>query len=374
MNTQIIPLVCFISLFIFSGHLSAKDTPDSNENTKVSVYALSESYSNILPIKQLIDDEWKQAPSGDSSHAFTQNEFGIRIHWNDFIFDVAHRLDYFVSSNSDTAEAFYLERSDQPLTTKNEYEVDLQLLHQQSSGVRLGYKFNFDSIETIISLGYWNVISTRDSYLRGRISGNDNNDLNAEAELKEFYSDKNFLKRTNTNDWETDGYGITVDVSLHWKINKQFTVNLDIKDLYSKYTFKNLGFSQGTIDSDGTFVNSLGGQSYLPLYRGVEGSKDYQFELPEQINLVAMYNPKNLSKLLSFLTRYKRQGDVNFYYLGTQWQHSELSQTSVMFDMENLSPEIQYSSNWLTLKLAIDELNYEKAKQLSFGLSLNTSF
>ena len=71
------------------------------------------------------------------------------------------------------------------------------------------------------------------------LCGNDNNEINAEAELKEFYSEKNFLKRTNTNDWETDGYGITVDLSLHLKVNNQFNVSLDIKDLYSKYKFKN---------------------------------------------------------------------------------------------------------------------------------------
>ena len=374
MITHLKPLICFTLLSMLSVSAMANTVVNNNNKREVSVYVSSDSFSNILPLKQLIKDEWQQAPSDESSHAFTQNELGISLNWNNIIFNVAHRLDYFVSTHSDTAEAFYLERSDLPLTTKNRYEVDLRLHHQQSNGIRLGYQWDFNSFTAQVNLGYWDVTATRESELTGQVSGNQNNDITGRAELIEFYSDKNFLKRGNNNEWETDGYGVTVDLSLAWQFNQELHINLDVKDLYSKFKLKKIGFSQGYIDTDGNSINSLGGQSYLPLYRGVEGKKDHQFELPEHINAIVAYNLTSVNKALSLLARYKRQGEIDFYYLGTQWQHSQYAQTRLMFDLENLSPEIQYSNHWLMFKLGIDELNIDKVKQVNLGLSINAVF
>ena len=368
------PLICFALLLIFCG-VSGAETSQRNESKgQVSVYVSSDSFSNILPIKQLIKDEWKQAPSHDASHAFTQNEIGIRVNWNNVIFNIAHRLDYFVDTHADTAEAFYLERSDLSLSTKDNYEVALRLHHQQSNGIRLGYQWDFESITAQINVGYWNVISTRDSTLTGRVSGDSNNNITGIAELTEFYSDKNFLKRGNNDDWQTDGYGVTLDLALAWQMSEALHISLDVKDLYAKFKLKKLGFSQGNVDTDGTFINSLGGQSYLPLYRGLEGQKDHQFELPEHINLTAAYQLSKLNESLAILTRYKRQGETDFYYLGAQWLHSANARTSIMLDVENSSPEIQYVNQWLSVKLGIDTLNLDKAKQLTLGVAFNTMF
>lgn len=368
------PLLCFLLLLLFSS-ISAAFTAQGDENKNdISFYVSTESFSNILPIKQLIKDEWKQRPDQDASHAFTQNEVGIRLNWNNVLFGVAHRLDYFVNTHADTAEAFYLERAELPLTTKDHYDVALRLHHQQSNGIRLGYQWDFESITAQINVGYWYVTETRDSTLTGQVSGDIHNNISGTAELTEFYSDKNFLKRGNNNDWQTDGYGATLDIALAWQMSEALHISLDVKDLYAKFKLKKLGFSQGNLDTDGTFINSLGGQSYLPLYRGVEGKKDYQFELPEHINLIAAYNLASMDKSLSLLVRYKRQGEIDFYYLGAQWQHSQSSQTRVMLDIENLSPEIQYVNQWLSVKLGIDTLNLDKAKQLTLGVAFNKMF
>ena len=124
----------------------------------------------------------------------------------------------------------------------------------------------------------------------------------------------------------------------------------------------NLGFSEGNVDTDGTFINSLGGQSYLPLYRGRETSDDYQFDLPEHINLIAHYQEENFSSdtlNFNYVARYKRQGTVNFYYAGVKLGF-EKSTLNLMLDLENLSPEVQYQSEWFDVIFAIDELELEK--------------
>jgi len=370
-----INLLCAVTLtFLFTTiwpNKSYANNEQFNNNNNVSAYILSESFSNILPIKQLIEDEWLQAPATDSSIGFTQNETGIKAYWGNFSFNVAHRIDYFVFTNPDTAQAFYLERTDQPLTTQDSYQLSLKLHHQRSNGFRIGYQWQFDGFSTEINIGYWDVSASRESQITGEIFGDENNNITGTAELNEFYSDKNFLKHTNSNKWETDGYGVTLDLSANWTINSELDITLDIKDLYSKFNMKNLGYSQGNVDTDGTFINSLGGKSYLPLYRGVFGAKDFDFTLPEQVNLVAHYLAENLSSedfSLGYLARYKRQGDVNFYYAGVELEF-ENSALTLMLDLEHLSPEIQYSNSWCAITFAIDDIDIEKAMQFSLGLS-----
>lgn len=353
-----------------------KSYANNQQLNNISAYILSESFSNILPIKQLVDDEWRQAPATDSSIAFTQNEIGLKGYWGSVSFNVAQRLDYFVLTNSDTAQAFYLERTDQPLTTQDSYQLALKLHHQRSNGFRMGYQWQFDNLSTQISIGYWDVNAARESQITGEIFGDENNNITGTAELDEFYSDKNFLKRDNFDRWDVDGYGITLDLAVNWKINTALAIALDVKDLYATFNMKNLGHSKGNVDTEGTFINSLGGKSYLPLYRGIETADDYQFNLPAHVNLVARYSAENLSSeqlTIDYIARYKRQGDVNFYYTGVELKF-ESSVLTLILDLENLSPEIQYNNSWCAITFAIDDIDIEQAMQFSLGLSGHYNF
>ncbi|ALO33778.1 hypothetical protein CMT41_02885 [Colwellia sp. MT41] len=374
-----INLLCAVTLtFLFTTLWADKGYANNKQlnNDHVSAYVLSESFSNILPIKQLIDDEWQQAPATDSSIGFTQNETGLKAYWGNISFNIAHRVDYFVFTNPDTAQAFYLERTDQALTTQDSYQLALRLHHQRSNGFRLGYQWQFESFSTEINVGYWDVSATRESQITGEIFGDEDNNITGTAQLRELYSDKNFLKRGNNDSWDIDGYGVTVDLFVHWQVNNDLAFTLDIKDLYSRFNMKKLGYSEGTVDTDGTFINSLGGKSYLPLYRGVAGYKDYQFDLPENVNLFAHYQAEHIStKSIAsrYIVRYKRQGEVNFYYAGVGFTYKQ-SNIRLLLDLEHLSPEIQYSNSWFALKFAIDDIDIEKAMQFSLGLSGHYTF
>lgn len=363
---QFILFTLFFNISFFAQ--SATDTkqtyPNHTNAVKVTPYINSDSYSNILPIKQLIEDDWKQAPATESSIGFTQNEVGLSTQWQNFSFNIAHRLDYFVFTNSDTAQAFYLERTDQPLTTQSSYQADLKLHHQRSNGMRLGYQWQFQQLTTAINLGYWQITASRESSITGEVFGDAQNNITGIADVQEFYSDKNFLKRGNSGNWDIDGYGVTVDLAMTWQASENVAVHLDIKDLYSQFKMKNLGYSQGRVDTEGTFINSVGGKSYLPLYRGRETTSNYDFDLPEQVNLLAQYQSDDIA----YLARFKRQGEVNFYYAGIafDFEHSNLK---LLLDLEHLSPELEYSNSWFAVRFAIDDIDIEKAMQFSLGLS-----
>jgi len=339
-------------------------------DVKVEYFALSHSFSNILPVKQLIEDDWQQSPENKASDGFTQNEMGLRSYWGDFSFGVSQRYDYFVLSNSDTAQTFYLDRSDLALNSQKKYNIDLKLLHQRSNGLRIGYKFEFENFSSEIRLGYWQLSATRESNLQGTLASDLQGNVSAIAQLEEYYSDNNFLHRRNTDDWDTDGSGLTLDIYFAWQPTRKISIFADFKDLYSDFSLNDSGYSKGKIDTEGTFINSVGGIAYLPVYRGISTAQKHQFKLPEQVNLLSLYQ---YSEQMSYLARYKRQGEQNFYYIGLELAH-ENSSTRLSFDIENTAPEIQYTSDWFSFVFSIDQLDVDRAMLLNFGVNIHFDF
>lgn len=344
-------------------------TASTHAETSITPFFTSHSFSNVIPVKQLIKDDWKQAPDSDASNAFTQNEAGIRAYINNFSLSISHRYDYFVDTNSDTAEVFYLNRQDKALDTQDRYDIDLKLLHQRSNGVRLGYKLDFQSFSTEFRLGYWQLNATRESNLNGVVSSDLNGNIAADAQLSEYYSTSNFLRRQNNDDWETRGSGVTLDAHFQWQPTTDINIAIDLKDIYSDFQLKDSGFSDGVVDTDGTFINSIGGVAYLPLYRGREITAKHQFELPKTIHINAVYNQNDLG----YLVNITRQGNINFYYVGVEF-YSKNTTTRLMLDIENTAPEIQFSSDWLTAYFSIDDTDINKAMLLKLGLNLHFAF
>lgn len=354
---------------LYMSGLLALATIKSYAATSVEAFVTSHSFSNILPIKQLIEDDWQQAPKQSASDAFTQNEVGVRAYFDNFSFSVSQRYDYFVQTNDDTAKAFYLDRNDLALDSQSEYDAQLRLFHQRSNGIKVGYKLNFDRFSAELRVGYWRVLATRESQLNGLISSDLNGNISADAQLSEFYSTNNFLKRQNSDDWNTQGSGVTVDLHMRWQPSNNIDISVDITDLYSDYKVDNAGFSKGKIDTDGTFINSIGGIAYVPLYRGIETAERHNFELPETVNLDAIYRTESLA----YVTHFTRQGDINFYYVGVQFE-SENSTTRLLFDIENTAPEIQFHNKWITAYFSIDDTDIDQAMLAKLGVNVHLEF
>ena len=353
----------------FIATLLTLSTIIANASTKIEAFTTSHSYSNILPIKQLVEDDWQQSPQQGASDAFTKNEVGIRAYIDNFSLSVSQRYDYFVKAEEQTAQAFYLNRNKLALNTAEQYNINLQLLNQRSNGIKVGYKFDYNQFSTELRLGYWRILATRESRLNGLLSGDGNDNISANAQLSEFYSTDNFLKRSNKGNWNTQGSGLTVDLHMRWQPSTNIDIKLNISDLYSKFTLKNAGYSAGKIDSEGTFINSIGGVAYVPLYRGIETSAKQQFSIPETINLNALYRTKDLA----YVSQFSRQGEINFYYLGVQFEHQN-STTTLLFDIENAAPEIQFHHPWISAFFSIDDTDVDQAMLFKLGVNLHFTF
>lgn len=359
-----------ISPLVLANSSSTNNDPLPKQPSSLSFYVDSQSWSNIIPVKDLIEDEWRHTPESDASEGFTQNEIGLELNYKGFSLDIAHRYDYFVFSNTDTAKAFYLLRNKLALNTQSNYQLDLNLFHQQSDGVRLGYQFNIGQFVIEPKVGYWWLEATRESKLTGVLENNNSDNISGLAQLEEYYSERNFLKRKNfNNDWNTDGTGITFDLNLSWQVSEQLKLSAKLKDLFSEFTLNGSGYSEGKADTNGRFINSVGGIDYLPIYRGKETEKDHEFKLPKQITLQATFEYDN-----SFYSvKAKRQGNNNFYYLGYETPLNS-GQFGAFLDVENLAPEFYYSRDWYSFFIGMDNIQISEALQLTLGLELSYQF
>ena len=354
--------------FLFISSSLVAQTEKSPIN-KLTIFAQTDNYSNILSIKKLFDDNWKYQPSHSASNAFSQSEWGMKGQWQHFTFSASQRFDYFVQTNPATAYSYFTLKNDQALTPDQTYDVELKWLHQQSEGIRLGYVWQITNFSAEIKLGYWQLTSSRKSKIKGQLGSDATGDVSSNLFLTEFYSEQNFLKRQNNNQWNTQGKGFTLDVNADWKITNNIAFTLEWQDIYSRFNVADNGYSEGEINTHGTYINSVGGLAYLPLYRGKEITKDNVFSMPSKVSAELTYTTQSLN----YLIRFKQQGYVDFYYIGTEWQN-EKSKLRLYVDVKNWSPEIQYEWRYLSARITFDDLQLEKAKQLSFALSATLYF
>jgi hypothetical protein len=359
-------IVLLTSILLASNSLKSTANEHLTSN-QIGVFALSETFTDILPIKQIVDDKWVDKPSKHSSDAFSQHELGIKGKWEDLTFSISKRYDYFVHSNKDTAIAYYLDQSDKGLLDNQEYNLNLHLYHQEAEGIRLGYRFTINNFEASVSVGYWDVAEIRSSKVNGVLNSNVNGDITGQAGLEEYYSHKNFLKRQNNDSWDTEGYGLSLDIDFTWAISNTLTLRGELKDIYNDFVLKNSGYSTGDFNTSGRFINSIGGVGYLPVYSGKETEEDHHLSLPERIKLTGVYAHESISSVIKLT----RQGDVPFYYAGIESNDGAIQ---LLLDLKNMTPEFSYRNHWVSFVLGIDSTSEDKAQKVNLGLSLQYAF
>lgn len=341
-------------------------------SNQVSVYFTSESYSHILPIKQLAEDEWRTAPKHDADLAFSQNELGSELIINNWSINPAYRVDYFVRTNPDTAYAFYTDRTDQAFEAPRTYDLALTLEENRAKGIRLGYQWQNEQFFSHLKLGYWAIIGARDSTLRGTLSQNSAGDLQGNGQLTEHYTDNNFLKRPNVNGerWDDNGSGYTLDIALAWRVTSALLLRVDVQDLYSRFSLDDAGLSDGIIDTNNQYTRASGITGFKPLYSGIETSRRHDYHVPKRVNLRVDYQMETIG----IHSQLKTIGNDEFYLLGASFSFAEQSRLTMLVDVERATPQMMLETKWLDVTLAFDKLKAESAYQLNLGVRLYYPF
>ncbi|MCF6145052.1 MULTISPECIES: hypothetical protein [Pseudoalteromonas] len=345
----------------------------SNAQQQVSFYIDSNSFSNISPVLELVDDDWQSPPKSDADKGFSQTRLGVsyqHLSFEEFEFHIEQRLDYFVRSNADTALGYYQEQQEIPLLDKENYRVRLDYFANKSKGFGVTYSHTFkDKFLVEIKGSYWNVDYFRHSIVTGNVQGRQDNSLLGELNYEEYYTHNNFLKRPNEGDWDTNGNGYSMDVFTEFSLFDNLTIRADFIDVYNRFSLESLGYTSANINTKGSFVDNQGFSSFRPLLKGFEGQSEHKYQIPEQIALAFTYVHEQVDYALHLL----RQGDINFMQIGAQFAYKK-SMFELMFDPINLTPQLGYKIDYFKLEIAMDKLNPNKAMQLSLNMQVNWLF
>lgn len=344
-----------------------------NAQQKMAVYVDSNSFSNILPVLQLVDDDWQSHPQSDADKGFSQTRLGIRYqHSNltDVTFHIEQRLDYFVSSHADTALAYYQEQNEFPLLDKANYTVKLDYFANRSKGIGFGYSYQLESDLLIgVKGSYWQVDYFRHSVVSGNVQGREDNSLLGKLNYEEYYTHNNFLKRPNEDDWNNTGNGYSVDLFAEMSVLNNLIIRADLVDVYNRFSVDNTGYTSADINTKGSFIDNQGFNSFRPLLKGFEGRSNHQFKIPQQIAFSFIYHHKKINYALNLL----RQGEINFMQIGAQFAYKK-SKFGLMLDPINVTPKLGYETSNFKLEMAMDKLNPHKAMQLSLNMQVNWFF
>lgn len=324
----------------------------------------SASYSNILPVGQMVNDSWRQAPQKNASYAFTQNKLALSYRINNIELSLVKRIDYFIKTNPATANAYYLENSEQGLFPNQSVDLMVELENQQSTGITLGYLWQVQQVSGKVNLGLWYIDALRESYLQGHLTTDDSGDISGDVSFSEHYTGSNLLKRPNLASWDNHGWGSNIDVSVHWQASENLAFSLAIDDLYSQFNINDLGYSEGRASTDNSYINSDGYQSFVPLFKGLEITKDHNISVPATTTLSAAYQHQQLS----YIAIAKRQANMNFVDVGISMPLGP-SELTLMLDIKGLTPSVYLASKRWSFSLTTDKVNFYNAMQFNFNIA-----
>ena len=347
---------------IISGYslLSFAATPD----TEYYSYIDSLSYSQAAPIEQMIHD-LDGAPLKSGKFAFTHNQLEIGVRKNDFEFSYFYRYDYYLKFNKDTGQLAYLQRNDLPLPQNTHYNVYLRPNHLRAWGLSAAHFYNISpqlSLKT--RLNYLRATHTTDGYLKGQLNTL-NDGYQAQLYLNYGYSRDTLLDRPEE---DSDGHGTSLDVDLHWQVNKQLNIDFSGRDILSFIQYRDLTYTTAIANTDNISFDQNGTIDAKPTVSGVERYRDQTQRLASRYSVIGRYQFDSKHTLTSELFAYDRHV---FPRLGYQ-RHWQNKQWQLNYDFRSEAWGLALTAKHFNVSLRTDALDWEEAKaiELKVGMQL----
>ena len=319
-----------------------------------------------------MDDDWQSAPSSSGDYGFSQSLAGMKLETDSWHLSLIKRKDYFLRTNPDSLVLYHFTESEFPTEQVRQYEVDINYRQIKALGIKAGYKIEImPGLLVSGRLGYWHPDKARHSSLVGDVisdDSKDNNQLSGTAELEEWYTWNNLLRRPGDSEWQ-QGYGVTFDAEVHWRVNDKLDVKLVFEDLYSKFSFENIGYSKGAINSETSFKDDKNITRFNPAYTGVESQREKDLELPTYRS-VLVNTELDIGKLQF---HYEKRDIVDFFTLAME-KTLQNYQVNLGYEFAKQSVSVEVKKAWFNLLLSTDNLNLSKAKQLKLSAGLSYQF
>jgi hypothetical protein len=256
----------------------------------------------------------------DSGHdAVTHNWFEAGVCYGVLCVASLQRLDYEVKANRDTAQFYYLTRNHLDLPVGVPFNLDLRAYEARSRGLRLAYKPKpSDGLSLEFGLSILDAVELINGSLSGQATVNGPKDYDFSAQVGYTYSKDALFSRETPR---PDGSGFSLDVTALWQINKQFSAQAQLRDLYGYLDWKQAPFTIATATSANKTFDTDGYVTYHPTLSGIEGNADYHQRLHPHALLGAdwKWTPSNTLGIRARLTEVNNYLSVVASHSFTDW-------------------------------------------------------
>jgi hypothetical protein len=369
----------FVQLFIFfvtglsitqvHSHEPISILPDEQHQTYSELE--SNSYSEAMPIKQLVND-LKGPKITDGDFAYTHNQFEIGHRWGAFELALFWRYDYFMTFSPDTAWLFYLDNNpdsnnkvtdNQANLELKDYNVRLNANHIESKGAAIGYSFYLlPELAVKARLNYFNSGSMTNGSLTGNITTS-SDDYTGTLYLDYAYKRDSLLNRKEES---ILGQGLGVDIDVFWHLTDKISLYVQGRDVFSYIRWGEVTYTKATAITDRVSYDENGLIHVIPNISGFNGYREQIQRLPNRYSLDLNYQLKNWQLALQWY----RYDNINFPRLKLGTREKAIN-WHVGYDLKTSAVELGLEHSNISFKVQSERLDWSKAHDFSLSLSVN---
>lgn len=338
----------------------------AKEQYTISASVEVEAYSDIGPIKQLLDD--LEGPAlDDGNFAFTHNQAELSYKEGRFELSLFARYDYYLRFNRDTVDLAYQYKNDLPLDEGRVYQLYLDAKHIRANGV--GYSYYFSPAakwSSKVRLNLLRALEVKEGGMQGFLVSRED-DYDADIGLDYIYSEDTLLKRPPES-VRAHGYGFDIDVG--YQPTARLGVALALRDVLTRLEWDDVTYTRARLTSNNVSFDENGTIQTRPALSGIESYRDETQRMPLRAALAADYQLSEKNAVNASLFSY--DGRV-FPRLGGSQQVGQFL-VSADVDLRSRALAVGAELSGLSLMLRSDNTDWEKASHLAFSLAYHYRF
>lgn len=291
---------------------------------------------------------------GKSAFAHAWLEIGARIgNWE---VGLVERYDYDMSFSKETAELHYTISNKQPLDIGRDYDIDLTVRHQSSSGLRIGYNFQpTDYLHFALGLSYLQGKELMSGRLDGTARAITEKDYDFAFHTDLYYSKDPLFEREAES---PRGSGYSLDLRLDLELPPHIGLHIDVKDVYGYIDWRDAPHTLAEASSNNKSFDENGYVKFQPVMSGWESYRNYRQYLSPFGNLSVDYAISDKTALIysANVTRY-----TYFWGVGAQQKFFAKQRGSIIYYPDIHALELAYSGPFGAIKLATDATSLEES-------------
>ncbi len=352
----------FTSLALLSG-LSLYPMPTGDENTLFH-YTNIEGYSENLSLYKLINEQ--QSQNGASEFSFTLDEAVTGVTYGDWSLATFFRYEWYLNYSADTMRLYQDSLSGSDMQQSKNYQVDLDVEHLRSQGVRLGWHKEINpNFATHIAASLIDARKMMSGSLSGNAMKGSSGDYDGQLEVDYTYSEDVLFdrkaKRTQV------AYGYSADLGFDWQVSPHWYLSVYARDVLSNIYWDHMPTSTATATTATAYSTSEGYININPTISGRHSYHDYVQHMPTKYQAKLSYlTTSNQAWSLSNLY----VSDTLFTDLGwiQQWE-TLTSELSYNLQTQAIGCKWIGKSGYIGLKA--DHLDYRQASYLGLTWGFN---